>query len=367
MIRLEQVTKRYGARVAVDALSLEVPSGETCVLVGPSGCGKTTTVRMINRLVEPSEGHIFLDDEDVTNADPVGLRRRIGYVIQSSGLFPHQKVSENVATVPRLLGWDKTRIRNRVNELLDLVGLDPAEFATRYPHELSGGQAQRVGVARALGADPPVLLMDEPFGATDPITREHLQEEFLALQARLHKTVVMVTHDIEEAVRMGDRIAIMAQGGRLQQYDTPTEVLGNPATEFVASFVGVERGLRRMAVTHVLASDAEDVATVGPNDDRDTVRGVLDGVGGEFAVVVDSLGAATGWVTRPALDSAAPGPLNGAVRPLPAELGVGDTLRSALALILGDDAGWAAVSDAGRFVGVLTPAAVHHAMRRQVT
>ncbi|MHB1486927.1 MAG: ABC transporter ATP-binding protein [Acidimicrobiales bacterium] len=366
MIRLEQVTKRYGARVAVDALSLEVASGETCVLVGPSGCGKTTTVRMINRLVEPSDGRIFLDGEDVTNADPVDLRRRIGYVIQSSGLFPHQKVAENVACVPRLLGWDKARTRRRVDELLELVGLDPGEFAGRYPHELSGGQAQRVGVARALGADPPLLLMDEPFGATDPITRERLQGEFLALQGRLGKTVVMVTHDIEEAVRMGDRIAIMAQGGRLEQYDTPTEVLGHPATEFVASFVGAERGLRRMAVTHVQATDLESVAMVGPDDDRDTVRGVLDGTGADFAVVVNALGAATGWVPRLALDRAGPGPLNGAVRPLPGGLGVGDTLKSALALILGDDAGWAPVSDAGRFLGVLTPASVHHAMRRRV-
>ena len=217
MIRLEQVSKSFGATVAVDALDLDVPAGEICVLVGPSGCGKTTTLRMINRLIEPTSGRIFLDGEDVTHVDPVGLRRRIGYVIQQVGLFPHQTVAENVATVPRLLGWDRPRIGTRVDELLELVGLDPRAFGSRYPSELSGGQRQRVGVARALGADPPVLLMDEPFGAIDPITRDRLQGEFLRLQQELHKTVVFVTHDIVEAVRLGDRIALLATGGRLAQ------------------------------------------------------------------------------------------------------------------------------------------------------
>ncbi|MGH9301027.1 MAG: ABC transporter ATP-binding protein, partial [Acidimicrobiales bacterium] len=298
-------------------------------------------------------------------SDPVQLRRRIGYVIQSSGLFPHQKVSDNVACVPRLLGWDKARIRRRVAELLDLVGLDPDEFGPRYPHELSGGQAQRVGVARALGADPPVLLMDEPFGATDPITRERLQDEFLALQRRLGKTVVMVTHDIEEAVRMGDRIAIMAEGGHLEQYDTPAQVLGHPATSFVAAFVGSERGLRRMAVTQVRAEDLESVPVVAPDDDRDAVLGVLDGAGVDWAMVVEPSGRAAGWVERPGLLAQAhPGPLNGAVRPLPEELRVGESLKAALALILGDDAGWAPVSEAGRYLGVLTPKSLHSAMRR---
>src|SRR5437660_624353 len=232
MIRLDGVTKRYGdGTVAVLELSLEVAEGEVCVLVGPSGCGKTTTMRMINRLIEPTAGRIYLDGEDVTEADPVQLRRRIGYVIQQVGLFPHQTVAQNVATVPHLLGWDRHRVARRVDELLELVGLEPSGFASRYPSELSGGQRQRAGVARALAADPPVLLMDEPFGAIDPITRDRLQAEFLRLQEEVRKTVVFVTHDVDEAVRVGDRIAVMAEGGVLQQYATPPEILGEPASD----------------------------------------------------------------------------------------------------------------------------------------
>ncbi|HEX6595942.1 MAG TPA: ATP-binding cassette domain-containing protein, partial [Acidimicrobiales bacterium] len=222
MIRLEGVTKRYpGGQLAVHALDLEVGDGEVCMLVGPSGCGKTTTLKMINRLIEPSGGRILLDGEDVTRADPVELRRRMGYVIQQVGLFPHQTVGDNVATVPRLAGWDKARIRSRVDELLRLVGLEPAQYRDRYPHQLSGGQRQRVGVARALGVDPPVLLMDEPFGAIDPINRDRLQQEFLRLQAEVRKTVVFVTHDVDEAVKLGDHIALLREGGYLEQYGTP--------------------------------------------------------------------------------------------------------------------------------------------------
>ena len=218
MIRLESLTKRWdNGQVAVDALDLEIGEGEITVLVGPSGCGKTTTLKMVNRLIEPTSGRIFLGGDDVTGADPVELRRRIGYVIQQVGLFPHLDVADNVATVPRLLKWDKARIRARVDELLELVGLDPAQYRRRYPHQLSGGQRQRVGVARALGVDPPVLLMDEPFGAIDPITRDRLQGEFLRLQAEVGKTVVFVTHDVDEAVRLGDRIAVLRQGGVLEQ------------------------------------------------------------------------------------------------------------------------------------------------------
>ena len=246
---LESVSKRYGSgRVAVEALDLEVDEGEVCVLVGPSGCGKTTTLKMVNRLIEPTGGRILLGGEDVTHVDPVALRRRIGYVIQNVGLFPHQDVAGNVATVPRLLGWDRSRVNRRVDELLELVGLDPAEFGKRYPHQLSGGQRQRVGVARALGGDPPVLLMDEPFGAIDPVTRERLQGEFRRLQAVVAKTVVFVTHDVDEATRVGDRIAVLGDHGRLQQHDTPAAVLGRPASPFVAEFVGADRGLKRLAV-----------------------------------------------------------------------------------------------------------------------
>src|SRR5205809_2010499 len=221
MIRLEGVSKRYGAQVAVRDLTIDFHTGQLTMLVGPSGCGKTTTLKMINRLIEPSSGRILHDDQDVTHIDPVTLRLRMGYVIQNVGLFPHLTIADNVATVPRLLGWDKRRIARRVNELLELVGLDPHGFGRRYPHQLSGGQRQRVGVARALGADPPVLLMDEPFGAIDPVTRVRLQDEFLALQATLRKTVVFVTHDLDEAVKLGDRVAVLAEGGVLAQVAPP--------------------------------------------------------------------------------------------------------------------------------------------------
>ena len=252
MIRLESLTKRWdNGQVAVDALDLDVGEGEITMLVGPSGCGKTTTLKMVNRLIEPTSGRIILDGDDVTTADPVELRRRIGYVIQQVGLFPHLNVADNVATVPRLLKWDKERVRRRVDELLDLVGLDPDRYRRRYPHQLSGGQRQRVGVARALGVDPPVLLMDEPFGAIDPITRHRLQGEFLRLQAEVGKTVLFVTHDIDEAVRLGDRIAVLREGGVLEQYASPADVLGRPASPFVADFVGADRGLKRLSVIPV--------------------------------------------------------------------------------------------------------------------
>jgi osmoprotectant transport system ATP-binding protein len=264
MIALEALTKRYGpGPPAVDHLSLEVMTGEVCALIGPSGSGKSTTLRMINRLIEPTSGRIWLDGEDVTKMDATQLRRRMGYVIQQVGLFPHLNVGENVAAIPRLLGWDRQRIRDRVVELLEMVGLDPAVYAKRWPHELSGGQRQRVGVARALGADPPLLLMDEPFGAIDPITRSRLQAEFLELQNRVRKTVVLVTHDLEEAVRLGDRIAVLREGGRLEQYAPAGELLGTPATPFVSGFVGDDRSLRRLAVVPL---KPVDVGPAGPGD-----------------------------------------------------------------------------------------------------
>lgn len=251
-IRLEGVRKEYpDGTVAVGGLTLEIKAGELVVLIGPSGCGKSTVLRMINRLIEPSAGRVLLGDEDVTRTDPVRLRRRIGYVIQNVGLFPHQTIRTNVGTVPRLLGWPRQQVRARCDELLDLVGLDPARYADRYPHELSGGQRQRVGVARALAADPVVLLMDEPFSAVDPIVRSRLQEEFLRLQAEVRKTVVLVTHDLDEAVRLGDRIAVLSEGGRLEQYATPATLLGEPASPFVREFVGADRAIRRLVVTPV--------------------------------------------------------------------------------------------------------------------
>jgi osmoprotectant transport system ATP-binding protein len=251
-IALENVGKVYpDGTVAVGDISLDVGAGELVVLIGPSGCGKSTILRMLNRLIEPSKGRILIDGEDVSRQDPVELRRHIGYVIQNVGLFPHQTIRTNVGTVPRLLGWNKKKTRARAEELLDLVGLDPARYGSRYPHELSGGQRQRVGVARALAADPLVLLMDEPFSAVDPIVRSRLQEEFLRLQAAVRKTIVLVTHDIDEAVRLGDRIAVLGEGGRLLQYAAPADLLSNPASEAVSRFVGEDRGIRRLAVTKV--------------------------------------------------------------------------------------------------------------------
>jgi osmoprotectant transport system ATP-binding protein len=266
-IQLNGVRKQYpDGTVAVDELSLAVPAGELVVLIGPSGCGKSTVLRMINRLIEPSAGRILLDDEDVTQVDPVQLRRRIGYVIQNVGLFPHQTVQANVGTVPRLLGWPRARIRTRADELLDLVGLDPAQFGRRYPHELSGGQRQRVGVARALAADPVVLLMDEPFSAVDPIARARLQEEFLRLQSEVRKTIVLVTHDLDEAVRLGDRIVVLSQGGRLEQYDAPARLLGEPASPFVREFVGADRGIRRLAVTPITRDLLKPLPATRPDE-----------------------------------------------------------------------------------------------------
>ncbi len=255
MISLQDVAKRYpDGTVAVNDLTLEVEQGQICALVGPSGCGKTTTMRMINRLIEPTAGTIRVAGEDVTSLDVQQLRRRIGYVIQNAGLFPHYTVRRNVATVCRLLGWEKARTAARVDEMLALVDLNPDRFGDRYPHQLSGGQRQRVGVARALAADPPVMLMDEPFGAVDPIARERLQDEFLALHERVRKTVVFVTHDIDEAVKLGDRIAVMKQGGFLEQYDRPAVVLGFPANDFVGDFVGSDRAIKRLRVSPIPAA-----------------------------------------------------------------------------------------------------------------
>lgn len=251
-VEFRHVTKRYGpGGPAVDDLSLTVPAGEICVLVGPSGCGKTTSLKMVNRLVEPTSGQVLLGDEDVGEVDPTHLRRHIGYVIQQVGLFPHRTVAENVATVPALLGWARERIARRTDELLALVGLDPPAYRRRYPAQLSGGERQRVGVARALAAEPPVMLMDEPFGAVDPIVREHLQDEFLRIHRQLGLTVLFVTHDIDEAIKMGDWVAVMQQGGRLAQYARPADLLAQPASEFVARFVGSDRALKRLALLHV--------------------------------------------------------------------------------------------------------------------
>jgi len=252
VIRLENVSKRFASGSnAVLNLTLEIPDGQTCVLIGPSGCGKTTTLRMINRLIDPDSGRILVDGADTQGVDPAALRLKMGYVIQQTGLFPHMTVGENVGTVPRLWKWDAERIRRRVDELLELVGLDPVEYRDRYPHQLSGGQRQRVGFARALAADPPILLMDEPFGAVDRITRERLQHEFVSIQRSMRKTVVFVTHDIDEAVTVGDRICLMKMQAQIAQYDTPERIVIHPASAYVSEFLGRERLVRRMSVVRI--------------------------------------------------------------------------------------------------------------------
>lgn len=362
MIRLEAVSKRYpNGTVAVHSLDLEVRRGEVCVLVGPSGCGKTTTLRMINRLVEPTSGRIFLDGADVTDADPVELRRHVGYVIQQVGLFPHQTIAANVGTVPSLLGWKKARISSRVDELLDLVGLEPSEYRGRYPAQLSGGQRQRVGVARALAADPPVLLMDEPFGAIDPVTRTRLQDEFLRLQDGVRKTVVFVTHDIEEAVKMGDRIAILDVGGVLAQYDTPAEVLGNPASPMVADFVGPDRGLKRLKVTPIDPVLLEHPPTVGPGDTLEQARAVMERTEARWVAVTDARGALRGHVRAAA--AGGDGTVVDRLERVEAWVPLDGSLERALASMLLTDYGWVAVVDGDAFVGVLTPDAIYRALK----
>jgi len=253
MIELQDVAKLYPGQTkpAVANVNFTVPEGQTCVLIGPSGCGKTTIMKMINRIIEPTEGTIFVNGRKARDMNPVELRRSIGYVIQQIGLFPHMTIQQNIAVVPRMLGWKRANIAQRVDELIAVVGMDPTQYRDRYPRELSGGQRQRIGVARALAADPPVMLMDEPFGAVDPITRDRLQNEFLRLQQQLHKTIVFVTHDIDEAIKMGDQIVILQVGGRIQQVGTPDEVLATPANDFVADFVGSDRGLKRLSLSRV--------------------------------------------------------------------------------------------------------------------
>ncbi|MEJ8658903.1 betaine/proline/choline family ABC transporter ATP-binding protein [Streptomyces sp. MS1.AVA.4] len=361
MIRFEHVSKRYpDGTTAVDDLSFEVAAGELVTLVGPSGCGKTTTMKMVNRLIEPTEGRIFLGGDDISAIDPVQLRRRIGYVIQQVGLFPHKTVLENTATVPHLLGWNRDKGRARAAELLDLVGLDPSVYGDRYPEQLSGGQRQRVGVARALAADPPVLLMDEPFGAVDPVVRDHLQSEFLKLQDAVRKTVLFVTHDIEEAVRLGDRIAVYGQG-RIEQFGAPAAVLGAPATPYVADFVGADRGLKRLSVTPIEEGDLEQPPVVHLDDPLPRE------LASRWAVVLDSEDRLHGWIS--AEHAGRSGSVREHARRMEAWLPVGASLKQAFSTMLQHDAGWIAVIDKeeqGRFLGVLTPARLHEALRRSI-
>ena len=358
-VTFEHVAKRYpGTGVAspgaVEDLSFEVPAGKICVLVGPSGCGKTTSLKMVIRLIEPTSGRILLDGIDVATHEPTELRRGIGYVIQQVGLFPHRTIAENVATVPRLLGWPEARQRARSAELLELVGLDPATYGGRYPSALSGGERQRVGVARALAADPALMLMDEPFGAVDPIVRERLQNEFLRIQVDLAKTILFVTHDIDEAIKVGDLLAVMQVGGRLAQFGTPEAILANPASEFVARFVGADRGLKRLALTRVEALELRPAVTAQLGEDAEAARRRLAGDDLGFVLLVDERGRPIGWIPERELPHRGPlgADLASAMSPL---LDRRTTLKDALAMLLEADVQAGIVVDpAGAVSGLVT-------------
>jgi len=354
VITFESVSKSFpDGTTAVDDLDLEIRKGEVTVLVGPSGCGKTTTLRMVNRMIEASSGRIVVDGQDVEQIDPPQLRRRIGYVIQQIGLFPHRTIGENIATVPELVGWDKRRTKARIDELLQLVGL-PVEVVDRYPHQLSGGQRQRVGVARALAVDPPIMLMDEPFGAVDPIVRSRLQDEFLRLQQEVQKTIVFVTHDIDEAIKMGDRIAILQQGGVLAQYDPPADLLAEPASDFVADFLGAERGLKRLALIPVSAVKAEPGPVVSPDDPGERALVAAEAFGSDWVVVVAGDRRLLGWVdAAEAAELARVG--DAEVRPFLLQVDADDSLRAALNAMVQSHTGVAVrVSDGERYEGLLT-------------
>jgi osmoprotectant transport system ATP-binding protein len=367
VVAFEHVTKRYGgpgAPPAVTDLTLTVPAGEICVLVGPSGCGKTTSMKMVNRLIEPTSGRITINGRDVMSLPAVELRRRIGYVIQQVGLFPHLTIAENVAVVPRLLRWKPERIRARTDELLDLIGLERKQYAGRYPAELSGGERQRVGVARALAADPPVMLMDEPFGAVDPIRRDRLQNEFLRLQEMVRKTVIFVTHDVDEAIKMADRIAILQKGGILAQYDTPQAILAHPATEFVERFVGADRGLKRLSLARVAELEHIEPVIVHAGEDRADVRRRLDRVEElTYALLVDAQNRPLGWIDQH--DLAGDGPIDpGAATPGAPTVQPQTTLRDALSALLGSSVQLGVVvDDRERVLGLVSVDAIGERLR----
>ncbi len=346
-LEFREATKVYDGspEPAVDGLSLEVPAGEICVLVGPSGCGKTTAMRMVNRMISMTSGDILLDGRSVTERKPAELRREIGYAIQQIGLFPHMTVAGNIATVPKLLGWDSQRIAARVEELLELVSLEPSETRDRYPGQLSGGQRQRVGVARALAVDPPLMLMDEPFGAIDPINRERLQNEFLRLQKEIRKTVVFVTHDIDEAIKMGDRIAIMQRGGRLAQYAPPAELLSEPANEFVEDFVGADRALKRLSLQRVRDVDLWRAPLVREGDEAPP-NGDFDVT---YPLVVDSEGRPLRWLSGSRAEP---------------RIELDDVLRDALSEMLEEETQYAPVVDErGVVAGVLSVEMIGQALK----
>jgi osmoprotectant transport system ATP-binding protein len=363
-LEFREATKRYPGQdqPAVDGLSLEVPAGEICVLVGPSGCGKTTAMRMVNRMIDITSGDILLDGRSVRERQPAELRREIGYAIQQIGLFPHLSVAGNIATVPRLLGWSKERILARVDELLELVSLDPHETRDRYPAQLSGGQRQRVGVARALAVDPPLMLMDEPFGAIDPINRERLQNEFLRLQHEIRKTIVFVTHDIDEAIKVGDRIAIMQKGGKLAQYAPPAELLMYPEGRFVEDFVGADRALKRLALQRVRDVDLWKAPLVRVGEPAAEARAKLADSEVPYPLLVDGDGRPLGWLSEKGMQGErVERELRSQAKPV---LELDDVLRDALSDLLQEEAQYGAVVDhRGQVTGVLSIEILGHALR----
>ncbi|MFZ2174065.1 MAG: ATP-binding cassette domain-containing protein [Rhodococcus sp. (in: high G+C Gram-positive bacteria)] len=354
-IVLEDVVKNYPgqARPAVDHVSMDIPAGEIVVLVGPSGCGKTTTMRMINRLIEPTSGRITIGGKDALSIDPDTLRRGIGYSIQQAGLFPHLTIAKNVATVPGLLGWNKKKIAQRTDEMLDLVGLDPDQYRDRYPRQLSGGQQQRVGVARALAADPPVLLMDEPFGAVDPITRGLLQDELMRLQSELGKTIVFVTHDFNEAVKLGDRIAVLGDRSRIMQYDTPEAILANPANDTVAGFVGADASLKQLTLTRVRDVPLLDCPTAHLDDSVDVVRTALTTRKTKWALILDDHNRPLRWVSPNQLAHATS--LEDVGTPVGEMVSTHSTLQDALEALLAESSASTVVTGRrGEYEGLIT-------------
>jgi len=354
LIHLDNVSKTYPGTdaPAVKELNLDIKRGEILVLVGPSGCGKSTTLRLINRMIEPTGGRIIFDGEDVTDVNPDKLRRRIGYVIQQIGLFPHRTIAQNIATVPELVGWDGDRTSQRVDELLEIVGMDPAIYRGRYPKELSGGQAQRVGVARALAADPPVLLMDEPFGAVDPIARDRLQNEFLRLQEELQKTIVFVTHDIDEAIKMGDRIAILKEQSVIAQHDTPEAILAGPADQFVEDFLGSGATLKGLNLMRTRDIELDDVVTVKDPTSREEVLRAIESSGSTWVLYLNADGEPVRWLDRRSLDGV--GDLRNAGKAIQVTVEPEDTLRDALEKMLQSAVGTACcVNPDGSYRGVV--------------
>ncbi|QUQ69944.1 ABC transporter ATP-binding protein [Kutzneria sp. CA-103260] len=351
-IELDNVTKRYpgGKQAAVEDFSMTIAAGEIVVFVGPSGCGKTTTMKMINRLIEPSSGRITIGGRDALSLDADELRRGIGYAIQQAGLFPHLTVGQNIGLVPGLLGWPKPKTASRVEEMLDLVGLDPGEFRDRFPRQLSGGQQQRVGVARALAADPPVLLMDEPFGAVDPITRGNLQDELLSLQSELHKTIVFVTHDFDEAVKLGDRIAVLGPRSSILQFDTPEAILAAPANDTVAGFVGAGASLKQLTLLRVRDVELDDAVTATLDERPEDVRARLDAANRKYALVLDNRKRPKRWVHLRDLNN---GPLGTVGRPVNDQVSRQSTLQDALEAILTEGGSVPVVGTRGEYVGAV--------------